>query len=298
MKWKNLGLVFKADRYAQTPTPLVLDDRVRVYFAERDGRNKSFIRFVDLDLEDPSKLLSLASPPCLDNGALGGFDSCGQMPSYALRHKGANTEIIALWYSGWLAPAGDVPYHNATGCVSSMDGGATFQRMRAGPVLDRTRDEPYIAVTPMFVGSSCWYISGLRWESLGGAYEPIYGIAMASLATGRWKRDRALVIPQLHPRECFSRPWVTKIGDVWHMHYCYRSAVDYRDGPNAYRLGYANSADGLKWTRLDDQVEIEPQDWCSTMMCYPALFMAGGKRYMLFNGNTFGKGGFGLAVAE
>ncbi len=34
------------------------------------------------------------------------------------------------------------------------------------------------------------------------------------------------------------------------------------------------------------------------MICYPFIFDHKGKRYMLYNGNDYGKTGFGLAVLE
>jgi len=34
------------------------------------------------------------------------------------------------------------------------------------------------------------------------------------------------------------------------------------------------------------------------MMCYPHVFTCDGAAYMLYNGNRFGREGFGLAVLE
>ena len=38
--------------------------------------------------------------------------------------------------------------------------------------------------------------------------------------------------------------------------------------------------------------------WDSEMICYPYVFDRKGERYMLYNGNGYGKTGFGLAVLE
>lgn len=303
MKWRALGRVFDTDYYAQTPTPLVLEDRVRVYFASRDERGRSFIRYVDLSNFDPTMIIARPTeymlgapvPPVLENGKPGAFDSCGQMPSYAQLRRGD----VDLYYSGWLAPAGDTPYHNATGLARSLDGGATFRRVHEGPVLDRTPDEPYLAVTPCLAGNRLWYISGLRWETIAGRPEPIYVIRHAELYEGTgWDRDGEDVIPQRHAQECFSRPWVVKVSDrEWRMWFCFRNALDYRNGQGAYRIGYATSVDGREWSR-HDEVQLERGGWDSTMQCYPAVFESKGNLYMLYNGNTFGKHGFGLAVAE
>jgi hypothetical protein len=68
----------------------------------------------------------------------------------------------------------------------------------------------------------------------------------------------------------------------------------------SYRLGYAESPDGLTWSRRDEQVGIEPSasGWDSEMMEYPYVFEHKGRKHMLYNGNGFGESGFGYAVLE
>lgn len=293
MKWKSLGRVFQTRHYAQTPTPWVMSDRVRVYFAERDDGNHSFIRFVDLDINDPTRLLGEPSGRVLDNGAVGTFDHFGQMPSAVM----GDEHHLNLYYSGWNALANG-SYHNASGVAHSIDGGFSFRRAVDGPILDRTPDEPYLAVTPSFCAGLTYYVSGLRWERILGREEPIYTIHAAISQDGLNYKRLGEVIPQFHAHECFSRPWAMKIDDSWHLWYSHRSAYDYRDGANAYRLGYAQSQDGINWLRHDAAIDIPRSDWDATMQCYPAVFYAKGKLWMLYNGNTFGKEGFGLAVSE
>ena len=85
------------------------------------------------------------------------------------------------------------------------------------------------------------------------------------------------------------------------MYFCYRYATDFRTNPQrAYRLGYAYSFDLIEWTRDDENAGIErsKDGWDSEMMCYPFLFSDENKNYLLYNGNAFGRYGFGLAVLE
>jgi hypothetical protein len=51
---------------------------------------------------------------------------------------------------------------------------------------------------------------------------------------------------------------------------------------------------------MDDQAGIDVSDsgWDSDMICYPRVFSHVGRLYMLYNGNGYGKTGFGLAVME
>ena len=76
------------------------------------------------------------------------------------------------------------------------------------------------------------------------------------------------------------------------MWYSYRGA--------SYRIGYAESHDGRQWRRLDTRVGIDVSlaGWDSEMIEYPFVFDHKELRYMLYNGNGYGKTGFGLAVLE
>ena len=68
----------------------------------------------------------------------------------------------------------------------------------------------------------------------------------------------------------------------------------------SYRIGYAESADGLTWRRLDERagIDVAPSGWDSDMIGYQFVFDAEGARYMLYNGNGYGATGIGLAVLE
>jgi hypothetical protein len=83
--------------------------------------------------------------------------------------------------------------------------------------------------------------------------------------------------------------------------YCYRGSLNYRtDKAQSYRLGYAESSDGIDWTRKDEEVGIARSDegWDSVMMCYPYLYQHRGRKYLFYNGNGFGESGFGYAILE
>jgi hypothetical protein len=88
---------------------------------------------------------------------------------------------------------------------------------------------------------------------------------------------------------------------MYQMWYCYRGSLDYRTDPRtAYRIGYAESEDGVRWERKDDEVGIDRSDsgWDSVMLAYPYVYEHRGRKYMLYNGNGFGETGIGYAVLE
>ena len=87
------------------------------------------------------------------------------------------------------------------------------------------------------------------------------------------------------------------------MYYSFRHTRDYRTNRNqSYRLGYAESLDGVNWERKDHLVGIHksetPGDFDYNMIDYAYCYEHKGKKYLLYNGNGFGAAGFGYAVWE
>ena len=69
--------------------------------------------------------------------------------------------------------------------------------------------------------------------------------------------------------------------------------------PNhVHLIAVPESKDGLNWIRKDNEVGItvSNEGWDSEAICYPYVFDYNERRYMLYNGNNYGKTGFGLAV--
>ncbi len=305
--WKKLGRIFewgpspaRSTTHAQVPTVLVKENVVRVYFAPRNTKGRSYPAYIDLDRGNLTRVVEVHEQPVMEPGRPGMFDDDGIMPACVMDHAGE----IWMYYSGWNQRI-TVPYHNSTGLAVSTDGGNSFKRKFEGPVMDRTPEEPGLAVTPSILRDGdtwmCWYISGLRWEQINGKFEPVYVIKHAHSTDGiRWTRPNILCIEQKHPLEAFSHPTVIRHDGIYHMWYCCRHSQDFRDGDGSYRIGYARSADGRIWTRMDDAAGITLSDsgWDSTMLCYPYVLDIDGKTYMFYNGNGFGQSGIGLAVLE
>ncbi len=67
-----------------------------------------------------------------------------------------------------------------------------------------------------------------------------------------------------------------------------------------YRIGYAESLDGLQWERLDHLagIDISESGWDSQSVEYPYVFEHRGQKFMLYNGNGYGATGFGIAVLD
>jgi hypothetical protein len=308
--WAKRGLIYTLDErlpwarsHAQIPTVDVLDDkRLAVFFSSRDDANRSLIARMKVDAENPVEILEIQPEPLLQLGLPGTFDDCGMMPSSIVNWQG----LKYLYYIGWNV-RNTVPYHNSVGLAVSDDGGCTYRRLFDGPVMDRTAEEPYFcATTCVRVENGVWrnwYLSCTGWEMIDGRMEPLYHLKYAESDDGiHWRREGRVAIDYANATEGgIVRASVCKDGALYRMWYSYRSHTGYRDTPsNSYRIGYAESGDGLVWTRLDDRagIGLSDQGWDSFMLAYPDVVDVGGRRYMFYNGNGFGQTGFGYAEAS
>jgi len=305
MKWQKKGLVFSPNSaggwmktHAQVPTPLVCDDVIRVYFSARPQPNLSLTSFVDLDIDDPGRIVRLHPQPLLEPGKPGTFDEHGIMPSAAIR----DGNKVFLYYSGWSRSA-SVPYINSTGLAISEDGGETFTKISEGPILSRSLHDPYSATSPTVLREGIdwhmWYGSGTGWLDIDGKHEHVYDIRYAHSDDGiNWTPSQEPAICQTTDYEAITRPTVLTIAERYHMWFCYRGSRDFRDGETAYRIGYAHSDDMKRWSRDDSQAGIDPSEngWDSKMIAYPAVVVANGRTLMFYNGNGFGVEGFGYAT--
>lgn len=316
MKWTKRGLLFDprdhdlpggCTEFAQSPQALVFDDFVRIYFSTRSrdagGQYLSQIAFVDVDTS-LAKIIRVSTEPVISQGALGCFDQHGIFPINVVRHAG----IVHAFTCGWSRRV-SVPVETAIGLAVSRNDGATFERVGPGPVMGPTPNEPFLVGDPFVLvrddGWHMWYIFGTSWAHSPSDPGParVYKIAYASSADGRqWHRNGAPVVADaLGANECQALPTVFEHAGAWHMYFCYRQATDFRTNPTrGYRLGYAWSRDGQAWTRDDAAggLDVSPSGWDAEMFCYPHAFWCDGRAYLLYNGNAFGRHGFGVAVME
>jgi len=142
-------------------------------------------------------------------------------------------------------------------------------------------------------GFSMWYGSTVTWDAGNG--EMLHVINYASSADGHhWDREGLAVPYELGTAQAFSRPTVSHdVQDRYKMWFSYRSGTGEK-----YRIGYAVSEEGRVWDLALKTAGIDVSDkgWDSEMVEYPFVFDHKGQCYMLYNGNGFGKTGFGLAI--
>jgi predicted GH43/DUF377 family glycosyl hydrolase len=302
MRWRKHGVVWQpggalawARTHATCPTPLLhASGALRVYVQCRDTNNVGRIGFVDLDPEDPRRVIAASSDPVLDVGAPGAFDDNGVFQTSVVKLPDGR---LYMYYVGFEL-CHHIRYRLLTGLAVSEDGGDSFQRASSVPCLERSAREPHFRCGPHVVLDRgtfrMWYVAGGEWESIEGKQVPIYDVRYLESNDGVvWPTTGRVVLPVTREDEHgFGRPYVLRDGARYRMHYSIR-----KRSPARYRLGYATSEDGLNWQRRDDVIGLDVSDhgWDSESVEYGAELEAGGKTWLLYNGNDFGGTGFGVA---
>jgi hypothetical protein len=297
MRWSRVALVFRPEgqrpwlhSHASNPVALALGGtRIRVFFGTRDSGNRSQIAFLDMDLAEPSRAVDLCAAPVLTPGPRGAFDDSGVSMGCLLEVAGA----IHLYYLGWNLGV-TVPFRNTVGLALADGPDAPFRKISAAPVLDRSKEDPfsisYPWVLPDAGGYWMWYGSTVSWGP--GFGDMTHAIRHATSPDGRaWARHpNPVLVPAGAGESVVVRPCVIRDADCFRMWFSAR-------GPG-YRLGYAESEDGLAWKRRDEDAGFAPSGsgWDSSEIAYPHVFDCAGARWMLYNGNGFGRTGIGLAT--
>jgi hypothetical protein len=317
LKWRKIGRIFNplehklpnnCSTHAQSPQAIVFDDYVRVYFSTRAsddaGKFLSHVGFADFE-KDLRTLIRVSETEVLPLGGLGSFDEHGVFPISPVRVG----ELIYGYTTGWSRRV-SVSVETGIGLAMSKDDGSTFERWGEGPIVSATLFEPYL-VCDAFVRRfderfHMWYVFGTSWSrGEDGVPERTYKIGQTVSEDGiNWTRNNAghqIVSDRLGSGESQALPSVIAIGKKYHMFFCYRESFDFRmNSERGYRIGHASSEDLISWVRDDAAAELtgSPGDWDGEMQCYPHVFRCDGRIFLLYNGNEFGKYGFGVAELE
>ena len=314
MMWEKFGKIFHPNDYklpdnskefAQAPQTLVFDDFIRIYFSTRavesTGMFLSNIAYVDFS-KDLKNVIGVSNKTVIPLGELGTFDEHGIFPINPFKD---GVRILA-YTCGWSRRV-SVSVETSIGVVYSDDNGNTFKRLGPGPILSSSINEP-VLVGDGFVQKYnniyfMLYIFGKTWikATESEPHARVYKIAYATSLDGiNWDKLEAkqIVSDVIDENECQALPTLVEHNGIYHMVFCFRHASDFRTNPKrGYKLGYAYSKDLKNWIRDDAKLNFSLPDegWDSEMMCYPHLFKVENQVFLLYNGNNFGKYGFGAA---
>jgi hypothetical protein len=284
--------------HAYCPTALAVEgDRIRVLCAFLDAERIGRCGWVDVDSSQPQRVLDVSERPTLEVGEPGTFDEHGVTPLSVVRLTDGR---VRLYYAGWQRGVG-VRYTLFTGVAHSEDDGLSFARVSEVPVLDRADGELHmrtgVHVRRASDGWRMWYAGGSEWVGSGADAKPRYALRHLHSADGlAWPGRSQVCLPPRSGELGFGRPCVVGSEGLLRMWYSLRTTEA------GYRLGYAESEDGLDWRRLDEQAGLDHGPagaWDSEMVGLSSLIETGrGDTLMFYNGNGYGATGFGVAIAE
>lgn len=301
--WKKVGLIYALNQnqlhpklisHTANPLPIHLDGNVfRIFFSSRDVNNNSSVSAVDVDIV-LRKVVKEYSQPFFSYGPVDSFFSHGI--SIGNYYKAG--DVCYMLFMGWKRYKnrhwqGEIGRLIITPkCTLELD---SLHPLLALNVVDPiSLSYPWVLPNPLG-GFDMWYGSTISWDAGNG--EMLHVIKHASSTDGHnWDRTGLSVPYKQGYAQAFSRPSVIRNAggdlEMW---------FSYRGGPNdRYRIGYAKSNNGLDWSTEFDKagIAVSENGWDSEMIEYPYVFNHNGQRYMLYNGNGFGKTGFGMAILE
>jgi hypothetical protein len=303
-KWRRRGLLISeplggawAHSHAALPAVEPLDGlRASLYYSPRDARGRAHIARACLESSPDGKLTvsAVEREPVLGPGDLGAFDDSGTTMSCVVE----GDQATMLYYTGWTRGV-TTPFYFYVGLAVRPAGESAFKRSSPAPLLERSAIDPYLTASPWVLRDDdglwrMWYVSCTHWELVDGAPRHYYHVRYAESEDGLcWRREGRVAIDFANEREyAISRPCVIYDAGRYRMWFAARG--------ESYRLGYAESPDGLTWERDDDRagLELAPSGWDSEMLAYPIVFDLGGQRYLLYNGNDYGRSGIGYATRQ
>ena len=279
-KFKDLG-----KSHCMMPTiKKIKKDTIRVYYSSRDTENISRIFYSDYNLEK-EKLLKSSSEPVLDIGELGAFDDNGVTPS-CLISKG---NYDYLFYVGWNKKS-RVRMNLFGGLAYKKKGEKKFKRYFKSPILERNSHDYLFNTAPFVIKHKnkylMYYSSTLKWinENL-----PVYNIKICeSKNLINWKREGKVCINLKKKETALGRSNLIFHKKKFMMWYSYK-------GKN-YKIGYAESKDGKKWVRKDNEILfVNRNKFNFEMMEFSFVFKHKNELYMLFNANNYGEKGIYLS---
>ncbi|TBU92863.1 hypothetical protein DNJ95_12680 [Stutzerimonas kirkiae] len=299
--WQKLGQLYlpastgrhpKLLTHAANPLAVQLDgDVYRVFYSGRDAYNRSSVGAVDIDIVRRA-IVTDHHQPFFEHGPVGSFYADGV--SIGNCYTVGDTRYML--FMAWQAPEGS----HWRGDIGRLTLGADLSLALDGdcPLLGVDANDPISLSYPWVEQDPdgryrMWYGSTVAWDAGNG--EMLHVIRQATSEDGhRWQRE-GLAVPYEEGRaQAFSRPSVMRNAEGG-----YEMWFSYRGGKGqAYRIGHATSPDGRHW-RLSLEtagIDVSVRGWDAQMIEYPFVFDHAGVRYMLYNGNSYGRTGFGLAM--
>lgn len=282
---EQMGLSLNS--YAQMPTPQLEGEFLKVFFSSRNLSGQSVPHQVTLDSRN-FRVAFKAIPLEIPFGELGSFDLDGLMPSSVISISGDTH----LYYVGWIK-GNSTPYQLGIGLAKKLNGLDDFTKVGLGPILDRSLENPFFVTTPHVFpvqgGYKMLFSSGRGWKKYDSRVESLYGVKEAYSSDGiNWSEFKKVNFGE-SVTECIARPFYSNS----HIYISRRDAFDFRKSSKGYRIEVYAHQIGMDLTKCVSLWNDEIQDHSDR--AYSSIIEIEQRRFVLYNGTSFGKHGFHVA---
>jgi len=294
--WVKKGVLYENDlssnpkllSHAANPLPILIEgDIYRCYFSARDVNNRSSVGAVDINFSS-REIVKRHERIFFEYGEKKSFYSHG----VSLGNCYFVDDKHYMLFMGWRNEIGRHWY-------------GQIGRLKVDSDLNLILDspEPFLPIDdedPLSMSYPCvvfhdqkyrmWYGSTVNWDAGNG--EMLHVIKYAESNDGQnWVKHGQVITSEIGVAQAFSRPsvYVDEFNE-FHMWFSYRSGCG-----ESYRVGYSKSVDGLTWTFPKLALSVANSGWDCDMVEYPYVLRHKNELAMLYNGNSYGESGFGLA---
>jgi predicted GH43/DUF377 family glycosyl hydrolase len=274
--------------------PIRLDDNTIRMFFGRPGKTGGIFYF-DVDPANPAVLKNGPIGPLLSPGPDGTYDDdwliCPEPVKitethwrmyYSAKRKGA-------FFGGVWSLA----------CADSHDGGKTWTKHDGNPIMTVTQDNwesGAVGFPSVEKDESGWRMWYLGTDQKGNALKQVgYATSTDGL---KWLRHQANPVLPVDPdnhweKQAIAVARVIRDGRLCRAWYCSYPQND------TYAVGFAESVDGIHWTRSPHNPILKPggAGWDSKMKAYPGVVRVGDRYFMWYSGNGY-HSAIGLATAD
>ncbi|MDG1689728.1 MAG: hypothetical protein P8I02_02975 [Flavobacteriales bacterium] len=296
MEWEKLGKIFSINNknvwlvsHSSVPFARHLKEGVfRIYYSVRNKNNKSQSSYFDYNLESMKIVNELTKAPLMKPGIKGSFDDAGVTLSCYCNDNDM------YYYMGWNIPK-NVPFDNQIG-ASYLEGNI-MKKYITNPIFGKCDKEPlsfgYPWVLKVKKNYYMWYDTNFSWNPKDPKNYKFPLRSAISKDGIKWEKTYHTNIKLKENERAIARPCVIYEDERFKMWY----SIDIN---GKYSITYAESFDGRNWIQMDDKVGIVKSNngWDSEEIEYPFVFDFNSDRYMLYNGNNYGKSGIGLAILK
>lgn len=290
---------FKSDwikSHSYVPTAFLTANNIRVLISFWDKNKIGRIGFIDIDSNNPTKIIDYSKKPSLDVGEPGCFDEHGVTPLSIIRDK----NYLRLYYAGWQRNK-QYRYTLFTGLAISTDEGRSFERYQKTPIIGPTPQSPQVRTGGCVIYDNgiwkTWYAEAHGTIIMNNKKVPTYNLAYMESNDGINWSDKGIIVKKTQENKIFGygRSAIVKINQKYHA---WMSVRTY----NGYKIGYCHSADGINWSNFDFfNKGLEPNaQSCSENLevAFPSLIIRENTTCMFYNGNNYGENGIMVATTN